>query len=100
MWNGKISVGLDRAPKPRDSELVTFDQILRRARVGHPDISHGIARTEAKGLDDVSLCFFGATDKHLSQSRSSREHGRDCDPARAHAHIQRCRPRRAWCKSG
>ena len=34
----------------------------------HPDVSQRIARTEAQGLDNVSLCFFGATDKNLAKS--------------------------------
>ena len=34
----------------------------------HPDVSHSVARTEAEGLANVSLCFFGATDKHLPKS--------------------------------
>ena len=36
--------------------------------MSHPDISHRIARTEAQGLDNVSLGFFGATDEDLTKS--------------------------------
>ena len=64
----KISVGLDRPPKPRDRLLPTAEMVLRDARESHPEYSHRIARTEAQGLDNVSLCFFGATDKNLAQS--------------------------------
>ena len=48
--------------------LVTAEVELRKARDGHPDVSHRIARTEAQGLGNVSLCFFGATDKNLTKS--------------------------------
>ncbi|MGA8444812.1 MAG: hypothetical protein WB766_06405 [Roseiarcus sp.] len=41
---------------------------LRKARVGHPDVSHRIARAEPQGLYNVSLRFFGATDKNLTES--------------------------------
>ena len=41
---------------------------LRDARECHPDVSHRIARTEAQGLANVSLCFFGATDENLAKS--------------------------------
>ena len=34
----------------------------------HPGVSHRIARTEAQGLGNVSLGFFGATDKNLTKS--------------------------------
>ena len=34
----------------------------------HPDVSQRIARTEAQGLANVSLGFFGATDKNLTKS--------------------------------
>ena len=40
------------------------------ARDSHPDVSHRIARTEAQGLGNVSLCFFGATDENLAKSDS------------------------------
>ena len=63
-----ISVGLDRPPKPRDRLLPTAEVELRDARGRHPDVSHRIARTEAQGLGNVSLCFFGATDKNLTKS--------------------------------
>ncbi len=38
--------------------------------MSHPDVSQRIARTEAQGLSNVSLCFFGATDKNLTKSDS------------------------------
>ena len=41
---------------------------LRIARETLPGIGIGIARTEAKGLTDVSLCFFGATNESLAKS--------------------------------
>ena len=63
-----ISVGLDRPPKPRDRLLLTAEVELRHARDSHPGVSHRIARTEAQGLGNVSLCFFGATDKNLAKS--------------------------------
>ena len=43
---------------------------LRHARVSHPDISERIARTEPQRLSNVSLGFFGATDKYLTKSDS------------------------------
>ena len=68
MWMRIISVGLDRPPKPRDRLLPTAEVELRHARVDHPDVSQRIARTEAQGLGNVSLGFFGATDKNLTTS--------------------------------
>ena len=41
---------------------------LRKARNTHPDVSICIARTEAQGLGNVSLCLFGATDENLAKS--------------------------------
>ena len=63
-----ISIGLDRPPKARGRLLVTAEVELRDARDAHPDVSVRIARTEAQGLGNVSLCFFGATDKYLATS--------------------------------
>ena len=37
--------------------------------LSHPDISQRIARTEAQGLSNVSLRFFGATDEESYQVR-------------------------------
>ena len=34
--------------------------------IRHPDVSQRIARTEAQGLSNVSLCFFGAADENLA----------------------------------
>src|SRR5580658_326919 len=61
-----ISVGLDRPSTPGDRLLPKAQLILRDARVSHPGVSHRIARTESEGLDNVSLGFFGATDKNLT----------------------------------
>ena len=36
--------------------------------IRHPDVSQRIARAEAQGLNNVSLCFFGATDINLAIS--------------------------------
>ena len=36
----------------------------------HPDISQRVAWTEAQGLGNVSLRFFGAADQDLSKSDS------------------------------
>ena len=36
--------------------------------IRHPGVSHRIARTEAQGLANVSLCFFGAADENLTKS--------------------------------
>jgi len=48
--------------------LVTAEVELRQAPVGDPEVSDRIARAEAQGLNDVSLGFFGATDKNLTES--------------------------------
>ena len=63
-----ISIGLDRPSKPRDRLLPTAEVELRKAREIHPGVRLRIARTEAQRLGNVSLCFFGATDKHLTPS--------------------------------
>src|SRR5277367_5298518 len=68
MWMRKTSVGLDRPSKPRDCLVVKSEVVLRDARVAHPIVSHRVARTEAQGLDNVSLGFFGATDINLAKS--------------------------------
>src|ERR1700677_1470665 len=65
---GNISVGFDRPSKPRDRFLPNAEVALRCARDGHPHVSHRIARTEAQGLGNVSLGFFGATEKNLTKS--------------------------------
>ena len=44
------------------------DVVPRYGRVSHPEISHRIARTEAQGLGNVRLGFFGATDENLAES--------------------------------
>ena len=50
-----VSVSLDRASTLRDRLLVTAEVELRYARDTHPDVCQRIARTEALGLDNVSL---------------------------------------------
>ena len=42
--------------------------VLRGAGVSYPDVSQRIARTEAQGLSNVSVCFFSATDENLAKS--------------------------------
>ena len=74
IYQRKVSVGLDRPPTPRDRLLVTAEVELRKARDISSRRKHRIARTEAQGLGNMSLCFFGATDKNLSQS----DHGMGC----------------------
>src|SRR5271166_6325230 len=61
-----VSVGLDPPSTPGDRLLATAENALRNGRVSHPIVSHRIARTEPQGLDNVSLGFFGATDKNLT----------------------------------
>src|ERR1700722_12197210 len=65
-----VTVGLDRPSKPRNRLLPTAEVELPKARIGHPDVSQSIARTEAQRLGNVSLVFFGATDKNLSKTDS------------------------------
>ena len=65
-----ISVGLDRPSAPCDRLLPTAEVVPRQALVSQRDISRRIARAEAQGLDNVSLGFFGATDKYLAKSDS------------------------------
>jgi hypothetical protein len=67
MWLRMISISLDRPSKPRDRLLATGEVVLRDPRVNHPGASHRIARTEAQGLADMRLRFFGATDKDLTK---------------------------------
>ena len=54
-----------------DGLLVTAESVLRHARGKYPRVGPRIARTEAQGLGNVSLAFFGATDKNLTQSDSA-----------------------------
>src|ERR1700691_4145079 len=68
MWKRKIAIGLDRPSKPRDRLLVTSDVVLRHSRISHPCVRHRITRAEAHRLDNVSLGFFGATDKNLANA--------------------------------
>ena len=65
----KISVGLDRPPKPRNRLLAIAELELRSARANHPGVGRNrIARASAQGLDDMSLGFLGATDENLAKS--------------------------------
>lgn len=61
-----ISIGLDRPSAPCDRLLPTAEGVLRQALVSQRDISRRIARAETKDLANVSLGFFGATDKYLA----------------------------------
>ena len=61
-----ISVGLDRTLTPWDRLRATAEAVLRDARAHHPGVCHRVAWTEAQGLNDVSLRFFGATNKDLT----------------------------------
>ena len=63
-----VSVRLDRPAKPGNRLLVTPEAEFCEARETLPGMSIGIARTEAQGLTDVSLCFFGTTDENLTKS--------------------------------
>src|SRR5258708_17421289 len=63
-----ISIGLARPSTPDDRRIVTAENVLRDARVRHPRVSHHIARTEAEGLEDMGLGFFGAANENLAQS--------------------------------
>ena len=63
MYDRIVSVGLYRPSVPWDRLLLTAEVELCQARYIHPEVSHRIARTEAEGLDNVSLGFFGATNK-------------------------------------
>src|SRR5271169_1552614 len=66
MSQGEISVGFDRPSKTRDRFLPKTEVALRCARGRHPGVGGRIARTEAQGLANVTLCFFGPTDKNAS----------------------------------
>ena len=63
-----ISIGLERPSTPRNRLLVEVEVVLRHARDSHPGVRRRIAWAEAQGLANVSLCFFGATDKDLTKS--------------------------------
>src|SRR5580700_6178122 len=65
-----IAVGLDRPLKPSNCLLQSTEVQLRKARVGHPDVSQSIARTESQRLGNVSLRFFGVTEKNLAKSNN------------------------------
>src|SRR3984885_10241484 len=64
----KVSVCLDRPPIPRDCLFPTAKVEFRLAHPRYPDVSIGVARTEAQTLRNVSLCLFGATDENLAES--------------------------------
>src|SRR5271165_7536869 len=57
IWSRIVSVSLDRPSTPRDRLLVTGEVGLPKARHIHPEVSQRIARTEAQGLSNLSLCF-------------------------------------------
>ena len=63
-----ISIGLDRPLAPCDRLPPTAEVVPRQALVSQRDISRRIARAETKDLANVSLGFFGATDKYLAKS--------------------------------
>ncbi len=42
--------------------------VLRNARETLPGMAISIARTEAQGFTNVSICFFGTTDEGLTKS--------------------------------
>ena len=65
---GEISVGLDRAPKPRDCLLPVAEEVLRYARNIHPAVGQRIAWAEAQGRSDAVLRLFGVADKKLADS--------------------------------
>ena len=62
------SIRLNGPPKPRDSLLPVAKVESGPAGHVHPAESHAIARTQAKGLKNVSLCFFRAPDINLAPS--------------------------------
>jgi hypothetical protein len=66
-----IWIRLDRTSTPCNRLLLTPQQVLRQAHVSHPDESRRIARAEAQGLSNVSLCFFGAADIYLAKADSA-----------------------------
>src|SRR5271157_575731 len=66
----KIPVGLNRPPKACDRLFPTTKVELRDACGKHPKVGPRIARAQAQRLGDVSLRFFGATDKVLATSDS------------------------------
>ena len=68
MWLGIIPVCLYRPPKARCRVLPAAEVEPRHARDSHPEVSQRIARTEAQGLGNVSIRFFGATNKDLTSS--------------------------------
>src|SRR5208283_4067932 len=70
VWVRIISIGLDRPPTPRGRFLVTAEVVLRPACGTHPDVGPRIARTEAQGLSNVSLCFFSAANDNLTKTDS------------------------------
>ncbi len=71
-----ISVRLHRPSKPHNGLLVTGKLDLCTARSLHPNVSLRIARAEAEGLGNVSLCFFGATNENLAKPNSPMGRGK------------------------
>jgi hypothetical protein len=64
---GEVSVRFDGPSTPRDRLLVKAEVIFRDAYDTHPDMSRGIARTKAQGLDDVGFSFRRTTDENLTK---------------------------------
>ena len=57
-----------KEPAYQPDEIEAAELEFRSAGGSHPAESHTIARTEAKGLQNVSLCFFRAPDINLAPS--------------------------------
>ncbi len=58
-----------RSPAETTRRLAPTAEVeLRVARNRNPDVSHRVARTEAQGLANVSLCLVGATNQDLTNS--------------------------------
>jgi hypothetical protein len=63
--------GWPRSPAGTSGRLLmTAEKVRRDATKCLPGVGIRIARTEAQGLANVGLCFFGATDENLAKSDS------------------------------
>ena len=60
-----VSIGFDSTAQPRNRLFVAAEDKLSDARHRHPYMRARIARTESERLSDVSLGFFGTTNKIL-----------------------------------
>ena len=69
--------------------------VLRDTRGCHPAVGQSVARAETQGFDNLSLCFFGATDINLTHSDSAWALAR-FGLAPTHVHIRQCPRQRAW----